>query len=122
MDITEIIVALIGLLGIIITSVIVPYIKSKTTKQQQETILSIAKIAVYAAQQLFESNTDKFNYASNYMYTMLDNAGLKVNMEIVTAAIESVIKHAKIDNPNWNEKYISEDKQHQWCAVPKKEG
>ncbi len=101
MDITEIIVALIGLLGIIVTSVIVPYVKSKTTEQQQETILSIAKIAVYAAQQLFTSDIDKYNYAAKYMSDMLSKAGLKADETIIKAAIESAVKQAKIDNPNW---------------------
>ncbi len=39
-DITQIVVAIIGLIGIIITSVVVPYFKSRTTKEQRETLES----------------------------------------------------------------------------------
>lgn len=45
-DITEIVVAVIGLLGIVITSVVVPLIKSKLTNSQWETIKNYALVGV----------------------------------------------------------------------------
>ena len=49
-DITEIVVAVIGLLGIVITSVVVPLIKSKLTNSQWETIKNYALAGVQAAE------------------------------------------------------------------------
>ena len=49
MNITPIIEAVIALIAAIITAVVVPYIRSKTTNEQQATILALVKIAVAAA-------------------------------------------------------------------------
>ena len=54
-DITQIVVAVIGLLGIIITSVIVPLIKSNLTNSQWETILNYALAGVQAAEIIFNA-------------------------------------------------------------------
>ena len=48
-DITPIVQAVLTLIGVIITAVIVPWIKSKTNEQQQEEIKQWVKIAVAAA-------------------------------------------------------------------------
>ena len=52
-DITQIVVAVIGLLGVILTSVVVPLIKSKLTNSQWETILNYALAGVQAAEIIF---------------------------------------------------------------------
>lgn len=49
-DITQIVVALIGLLSVIITSVVVPLIKSKVTNSQWEMITKYALAGVQAAE------------------------------------------------------------------------
>ena len=51
-DLTQVIVALIGLLSIIVTSCIVPYLKSKLTVSQYESLRGWTKIAVEAAEKL----------------------------------------------------------------------
>ena len=45
-DITEIVVAVIGLLSVIVTSVVVPLIKSKLTNSQWESICNYAVAGV----------------------------------------------------------------------------
>lgn len=54
-DITQIVVAVIGLLGIVITSVVVPLIKSKLTNSQWETIKNYALAGVQAAEIIFNA-------------------------------------------------------------------
>ena len=54
-DITQIMVALIGLLGIIVTSVVVPLIKSKLTNSQWESIKNYALAGVQAAEIIFNA-------------------------------------------------------------------
>ena len=49
-DITEIVVAVIGLLSVIVTSVVVPLIKSKLTNSQWESICNYAVAGVQAAE------------------------------------------------------------------------
>ena len=49
-DITQIVVAVIGLLSVIVTSVVVPLIKSKLTNSQWESICNYAVAGVQAAE------------------------------------------------------------------------
>ena len=49
----KIVLAVISILSAIITGIVVPYIKSKTTTTQQENIMFWVNIAVSAAEQIF---------------------------------------------------------------------
>ena len=60
-DITQIMVALIGLLGIIVTSVVVPLIKSKMTNEQWNAIKNYALAGVQAAEILIGPATGSRN-------------------------------------------------------------
>ena len=50
----KIILAVISLLGTIVTVVLVPYIKSKTTEKQRDNIYTLISIAVSAAEQVLK--------------------------------------------------------------------
>ena len=52
-DLTPIIQALIGLLATIITVKVIPWIKAKTTNEQQAIIRATVRTLVFAAEQLF---------------------------------------------------------------------
>ena len=52
-DITPIIEAVFALLAAIITAVVIPYIKNRTTAQQQAEINAWVRIAVTAAEQVY---------------------------------------------------------------------
>ena len=68
-DITQIVVALIGLLSVIITSVVVPLIKSKVTNSQWEMITKYALAGVQAAEIIIGAGNGeaKFEMVSNYI-------------------------------------------------------
>ena len=63
-DLTAIIQAIIALCAALITYKLIPWIKSKTTEQQQANLAAAAKIAVYAAEQIFGGNKGQEKYAS----------------------------------------------------------
>lgn len=103
-DVTDIVVAVIGLLSVIITSVVVPWLKSKTNTQNQETIHAIAMTAVYAAQQILKANEDKKNYAMNYMVDALKERGISLSIDEIEACVEAALKDIKInlhDKMSW---------------------
>lgn len=54
LNITPIIEAVFALIAAIITAIIIPYIKSRTTAQQREEINAWIKIAVSAAEQIYK--------------------------------------------------------------------
>ena len=53
-NITTIIQAVFALIAAVITVIVIPYIKSKTTAQQQAEINAWVKIAVSAAEQILQ--------------------------------------------------------------------
>ena len=82
--------ALIGLLGIIITGVLVPYVRSKTTAGQQESIAMWATIGVNAAEQIFQGSgrgVEKKEYALDF----LADKGVSITMYDLETLIESAV-------------------------------
>ena len=105
LDFTQIVVALIGLLGIIITSVAVPMIKANTSVKTQTIITNIIKTAVYAAQQIYtpEQWREKKEFAMDQVLKGLEQYGIALDTESVSDAIEAALKEIKaaIDG-SWN--------------------
>ena len=69
-DITVIIEAVFALLAAVITAIVIPYIKSKTTTSQQAEINAWVKIAVTAAEQIYTGSgkgAEKKAYVLNWL-------------------------------------------------------
>lgn len=103
-DMTQVFLALIGLMGIIITSVVVPWIKSKTTAEQQDIIRTLATAAVYAAQQLFYNNDEKKAYALHQVSEGLKKYHINLTSDEISTYIEGALKDIKTsleDGTSW---------------------
>lgn len=85
---TEIFEAVIALVAALITAFLVPYIKSRTTAQQQATIAGLVEVAVAAAEQLYESGQGEAK--KSYVVTWLQAAGVEVD-DTVDAMIEAAV-------------------------------
>lgn len=99
-DITQIVVAVIGLLGIILTSVVVPLIKSKLTNSQWETILNYALAGVQAAEIIFNAQgqgEEKLRWVSEYITNQCLAHGIKIDIDTVRVAIENAWKALGLD-------------------------
>ena len=99
-DITQIVVAVIGLLGIIITSVVVPLIKSKLTNSQWETIKNYALAGVQAAEIIFNAQgkgEEKLEWVSKYIEAQCKAHGIEIDMETIRVAIENAWKDLGLD-------------------------
>ena len=86
----KIILAVIGLLGTIITVVVVPYIRSRTTETQRANIYTIVMLAVQAAEQIYfkpGEGEKKKQYVINY----LGSKGIKLTVEDLNIFIESAV-------------------------------
>lgn len=89
-DLTQVIVALIGLLSIIITTCVVPYLKSKLSASQYESLLGWTKIAVEAAEQIFkESGMGEIK--KKYVKEFLLEKGYELNSKEIDVVIESAV-------------------------------
>ena len=107
-DLTQIVIAIIGLLVATVTTVLLPkieiWINSKTTKEQQNIIISIAKTAVNAAQQLFstEHAEEKKKYAIKIVMDELSRLNITIDKDAIYDYIEGVLKEIKITSgENW---------------------
>lgn len=89
-DITEIIVALIGLLSVIVTTVAVPLLKERLTEQQEHNLAYWIRVAVMAAEGMFTatgSGQAKYDYVIDY----LEARGFEVDDAKIKGLIESAV-------------------------------
>ena len=93
-DITPIIEAILGLLAAIITAIIVPYIKSRTTAEQQAQIDAWVKIGVTAAEQVF-TGAGLGDEKKAYVIDFLKKHGYILDDERIDALIESAVFEMK---------------------------
>ena len=90
MNITPIFKAVVGLLATIITFVIVPYIKSKTTAEQQKKINEWIKIAVAAAEQIYKG-VGRGEEKKAYVLAYLAEHGIELDEATIDAMIEAAV-------------------------------
>lgn len=89
-DITPIIEAVAALIGVIVTCVLIPFIKSKTTASQQAEINAWVKIAVSAAEQLF-TGSGRGEEKKAYVIAWLKERGITVDEAELDALIEAAV-------------------------------
>ena len=77
--VVKIILALITLLGTIVTYVLVPYIKSKTTEKQRDNIYNLTLLAVKAAEQIYNSS-GQGKFKKEYVVRYLNSKGIKLTV------------------------------------------
>lgn len=99
LDLTQIVVALIGLMGLVITGVIVPLIKSKLTDAQWQMVRAYAIAGVQAAEIIFGAGKgdEKFAWAKEYIEAQCKAHGIKIDMDTVQVAIENAWKNLGLD-------------------------
>ena len=90
-DLTPILQAVIALLAAIITAKLIPWIKSKTTAQQQSALMTTVHILVYAAEQIYGAGKgeEKLDYVCN----QLRERGYEVNRAEIDATVYAEFKN-----------------------------
>ena len=95
-DLTQVVVAIIGLLSAVLSAYLVPYVKAKTTKEQRENALMWTKIGVQAAEMIFKQTgmgPEKFEYVK----TFLESRGFTFSEYEIKALIESAVLELKAE-------------------------
>lgn len=93
-DLTQIVIAVIGIALAVVSVYLIPYIRSKTTAEQRAKIKMWARIAVEAAEMIFReagSGTLKFQYVSDF----LQSKGFSLNEQELKIYIESAVLEMK---------------------------
>ncbi len=93
-DITQIVVALIGLLSALITYRLIPWIKANTNVKQQAMIKAAVQTAVFAAEQIYGAGEGekKFEYVVNW----LKEQGYDVSKTEIEGAVYELLNQAGI--------------------------
>lgn len=89
-DITPIIEAVFALIGVVITVIVIPYIKSKTTAAEQQEINAWVKIAVAAAEQIYKGS-GRGDKKKQYVLNWLKEHGITVDEGAIDALIEAAV-------------------------------
>ena len=93
-DITKVIEAIFTLICVCITTFLIPYIKSKTSKETQEKILALIKIAVSAAEQLY-AGKGRGEEKKQYVVEWLQARNIKYDHAKIDAMIEAAVYELK---------------------------
>ena len=91
----RIVLGVISILGVIITYMIVPYLKSKTSKEQRETIMFWVSVAVSAAEQIFNKR-GMGEEKKKFVVDFLVEKGIKVSLDELEVLIESAVKELNL--------------------------
>ena len=89
-DITPIVEAFVALLVAVVSGILIPYIRSKTTVQQQQTINGWIRIAVAAAEQIFNGE-GRGEEKKQYVLGFLSDKGFKLDENSLDAMIEAAV-------------------------------
>lgn len=94
-DLTPILQVAIVLIGTIITSFLVPWIKSKVTQEQWWIIQDITKVAVSAAEILYKGSgrgEEKLEYVMTYIKEFCSEKGIYFNDDAIRQTVENMVK------------------------------
>jgi type II secretory pathway pseudopilin PulG len=87
-DLTPIFQAIIALLAALVTYKLIPWIKSKTTQEQQKSLLATVNILVFAAEQLYGAG--KGPEKLQYVKDKLGERGYDIDIEAIEAAVKDL--------------------------------
>ena len=94
-DLTQIILAIITLIGALITRYVIPWIKNKLSDKQYNDLKTLIRVGVFAAEQLFTS--DKWKEKKQYVVDLLKENGYDVDVASVDALIEATVRELRIE-------------------------
>lgn len=89
-DLTSIINAILGLLAALVTYRLIPWIKAKTTNEQQAYIRALVKAGVYAAEQIYNTE-DMGRQKMEYVKAFMQRHGFDVDITEIEAAVAEYI-------------------------------
>ena len=95
-NLTPILQAIIALLAALVTYRLIPWIKSRTTTEQQLQLRAAVRVAVFAAEQIFGAGNgaEKMDYAIKYLH----DQGYDVDSREIEAAVGEFINALQLES------------------------
>lgn len=94
LDITGIVEAVFALVGVVITAVVIPYIRSRTSAQERAELAAWVKIAVSAAEQVY-AGPGRGKEKKEFVLSWLREHGVTVDGKKLDAVVESAVFQLK---------------------------
>lgn len=94
-DLTQIILAIITLIGGLIARYLIPWLKTKLTGNKWDAFRNLVKVGVYAAEQLFTS--EQWKEKKQYVVNLLAENGYTVDTTTIDAEIEAMVRELRIE-------------------------
>ncbi|MBE5807098.1 MAG: holin [Clostridiales bacterium] len=106
-DLTPILQAVIGLIAALIAYRLIPWIKARTTTEQQAQYMAAVRVAVFAAEQIFGAGkgAEKMDYAINY----LREKGFDVDSREIEATVGEFINELDLKIVSTQPPDVTED-------------
>ena len=96
-DLTPILQAVIGLIAALITIKVIPWIKARTTAEQQALLLATTKTLVFAAEQIYGAGSGKDKLM--YVKGKLMEKGFSVDIDVIEAMVKEMNLEAPYELP-----------------------
>ena len=90
MDITTIIEAVFTVIAATVTCLLIPWLRKRSSMEQQDTVMMWVRIAVEAAEQIF-AGAGRGAEKKAYVTAFLQKRGLYMDMDRIEAMIESAV-------------------------------
>lgn len=99
MNITQILLGVIILIGGLLSLFAIPYIRTHVSNEQLGMLAGIAQTVVFAAEKIFgaKMGADKLAYAINLANKLLHKKGLSFDEDVIRAAIEAQVQQLSLD-------------------------
>lgn len=94
-NLTQIILAVITLIGAIITRYVIPWLKDKLDDRQYDVLATLVRVGVFAAEQLFSK--EQWKEKKQYVLDLLVENGYEVDVTAVDALIEATVRELRIE-------------------------
>lgn len=94
-DLTQIILGIITVIGGIIARYVIPLIKEKLNERQYDVFNGLVRVGVFAAEQIFTSG--QWKEKKQYVVDLLKENGYEVDSTAVDALIEATVKELRIE-------------------------
>lgn len=95
MDFTKILDAIVTVIVLIVTTIVIPYYKSKTTREQRENIAFWTKHAVEAAEKIYKEH-GQGALKKQYVLEFLASHGIVLDEQQIDVMIESAVLQMQI--------------------------
>ena len=107
-NITELANALIAVICVIITTFLIPWIKSKANNEQLDTLTKWVEIAVYAAEQIYRG-PGQGDEKLKYVVRFLKEKGYTIDDNSIKTAIEAAVRRISLELDNGDKMYEYEE-------------